>query len=215
MFGWSLLMPQSLQRLRVPPQELRRPVAGATLPGNARGNRLMHWILALLGAFFGYAIGDASEGLLGLVLGAFAGWQGVRLIELRQRLARLERERGLAAAPRQPVSPSPTVAAPTTTAQAASAPQPTASAAAPDSATSTPRPVTRPEDLVAKPAPPAATASAARAPTPKPIFDAPAAAPKDGLDAKISAFLRRAFLEGKVPVTIAALLLLFVIAAAR
>ena len=174
----------------------------------------MHWILALLGAFFGFAIGDASEELLGLVLGAFAGWQGARLIELRQRLAKVERERGLAAAPRQPVSPSPTVAAPTTTAQAASAPQPTTSAAAPDSATSTPRPVTRPEDLVAKPAPAVATASAARAPTPKPIFDAPAAAPKDGLDVKISAFLRRAFLEGNVPVKIGALLLFFGVAAA-
>ena len=61
----------------------------------------MHWIFALLGAFFGYAIGDASEELLGLILGAFAGWQGARLIELRQRLAKLERERALAAPPRQ------------------------------------------------------------------------------------------------------------------
>ena len=173
----------------------------------------MHWIFALLGAFFGYAIGDASEELLGLILGAFAGWQGARLIELRQRLAKLERERALAAPPRQVEGVAATSAAvPAPVAPAA--PAALADTATPPDVAPAPRPVTRPEDLVARPAQPAAAAVAARAPAPKPIFDKSAAPPKDGLDVKITAFLRRAFLEGNVPVKIGALLLFFGVAAA-
>lgn len=174
----------------------------------------MHWILALLGAFFGYAIGDASAELLGLVLGAFAGWQGARLIELRQRLAKLEREQSLAAAARQPASPTLPPTAMPGTAQAPATAAPASATTAPERAAAAPRPVTRPEDLVAKPARPAAAASAARAPAPKSIPDAATAVPKDGLEVKITAFLRRAFLEGNVPVKIGALLLFFGVAAA-
>lgn len=52
----------------------------------------MHWLLAVVGAFFGAMLGGIHEVMLGLVAGALLGWQGTRISQLRQRIAALERQ---------------------------------------------------------------------------------------------------------------------------
>ena len=55
----------------------------------------MHWLLAVVGAFFGAMLGGIHEVMLGLVAGALLGWQGTRISQLRQRIAALERQAAL------------------------------------------------------------------------------------------------------------------------
>ncbi len=50
----------------------------------------MHWLMALLGAFFGALVGGGGSVFLGLVFGVMLGWQWGRLQALRQRLDAME-----------------------------------------------------------------------------------------------------------------------------
>ena len=50
----------------------------------------MHWLMALLGAFFGAIGGGGGSVFIGMMFGALLGWQWGRLRELRQRLDGLE-----------------------------------------------------------------------------------------------------------------------------
>ena len=50
----------------------------------------MHWLMALLGAFFGALVGGGGSVFLGLVFGVVLGWQWGRLQALRQRLDAME-----------------------------------------------------------------------------------------------------------------------------
>ncbi len=62
----------------------------------------MSWLFALIGAFLGAGLADASDDLMGLAVGAFVGWLFGSLSRLKSRIAELEK----ASSPAHP-APSP------------------------------------------------------------------------------------------------------------
>jgi uncharacterized membrane protein len=177
----------------------------------------MHWLLAILGAIFGAAFGEADAAVLGLFFGALLGWQGGRIVELRQRLAALEKAG---------TSPAPAAAA-----LRAAAP-PVISISAPpeprDDAQASPGEGMRSAVSEAPSAPAAAAAAATvapaarapaaaeppRMPPPLPRATAPAAAAGPDLFERIGATLKRWLFEGNVPVKAGVLVLFIGVAAA-
>ena len=122
----------------------------------------MHWVMALLGGFLGLIAGEVDESFLGLVAGAFIGWQAARLAQLRKRVQAVEEER--VSRPDQAAVRPPVAAAQATPARTTAPERPTATATAapptPDTSTAA-RLDVAPAELDA--APLDATAVAARA----------------------------------------------------
>ncbi|HET6602704.1 MAG TPA: DUF2339 domain-containing protein [Xanthomonadaceae bacterium] len=174
----------------------------------------MHWLLAIVGAFLGTALGEADEALLGLVAGALVGWLLGRQAELRRRMADLEREFADRRGPAQATAPRP---APQPAQQAALAA--TAGPGARDAAGPPQQPTPAPAAMpAAASAPPSAVHAAPRPPQPPPPpRPAPSPAPTPSgpdLGDRIGALLRSWFLEGNVPVKIGMLVLFVGVAAA-
>jgi uncharacterized membrane protein len=198
----------------------------------------MHWVLGLVGAFLGSLFGGADEAFLGLMAGAFIGWQGARIADLRRRIVALEQGQPAV----QAVARAAPVTAPARPAQAPPAPVaivPTAHTAA-NAADATPsNPVA--ESNVPAPAPsmhgratfearePSASVASATQVPPEVREriaaaaanvrrdDGPAGMPRapdePSLGDRIGAFLKRALFEGNVPVKLGMLVLFFGVAA--
>ncbi len=170
----------------------------------------MHWLLAILGAIFGAAFGEADAAVLGLFFGFLLGWQGGRIAELRQRLAALEKAgpAPAAAVPRReapaavPISATPFPPTPE--------PQPVGEAAAPvarEAATAEPATASSAQ-------PPVEPVRAAPPRVPPPLPRAPARPAGPDLFERIGATLKRWLFEGNVPVKAGVLVLFIGVAAA-
>jgi uncharacterized membrane protein len=197
----------------------------------------MHWLFGLLGAWLGAASGAADEVFLGLVLGGLVGWQGARLWQLHQRVARLEDEARrnvarLAAAGLRRPDEAPGAAMPTapTTSRPAAADQPELAPSVPQAASkAAAKTMEAPKRPVPAAAPPAAVPASVIPGSPPPPPPRPAAAatravpprwippPEAQTPAWMEAFggfLRRLLFEGNVPVKIGMLVLFVGVAGA-
>jgi uncharacterized membrane protein len=172
----------------------------------------MHWLLGIVFGLLGALFGEASGLMLGLALGFALGWQGVRIADLRRRIAVLEREReALPAAPvpapASPPRPTPPMSqgapiaspefSPEASAESTPAREPTAAdtdLAIPAFTTAAPRP---------------APASAAR-PPPRRRDTPPEPRPPNAL----AQTLRRWLFEGNLPVKFGVLVLFIGVASA-
>jgi uncharacterized membrane protein len=199
----------------------------------------MHWVLGLVGAFLGSLFGSGSAAFLGLVAGAFVGWQGARIAELRRRIVALEQGQVVAPVAPRPIAtpvvaptPRPTVAAP----DANPAESATTSPAAGDAVAATRERVVEstpasvqgratfesrePSASIPPVAPVPAEVReriAAAASATSRRDDGPAAMPRAPdepmLGDRVAAFIKRALFEGNVPVKLGMLVLFFGVAA--
>lgn len=168
----------------------------------------MHWLAGILGAIFGAGFGEAGGAVLGLLLGFLVGWHGVRLFELRRRLAAVEAmlaDRRVAA----PVGlPDSTTATRAPVEQPSRAPvDPIPSDSKPAAAQVDPRPQSDPVPASAVPV--AWGESPAR-----PSAGAPAAPSGPEWPDRLAATFKRWLLEGNVPVKLGSLVLFVGVAAA-
>lgn len=192
----------------------------------------MHWLMALLGAFFGAIVGGGGSAFVGLVSGALLGWQWGRLRELRQRLdaleARMRTDAAIDAALQQVAKPV-VAATPIHAAQVPDATPGVASdamtaAAVPERSAGTAKDSAlapaEPADAEASMAAHDAGLAASATPPPRPANTAPQrpVAPREPAPPNV---LERAFeraknwlFTGNVPVKIGMLVLLFGVAAA-
>ena len=214
-----------------------------TLAADAHGEEgSMHWLFGFLGAVIGSMAGGVDEKFLGFVLGAFIGWQGARIAQLRRRIEALEAAQRLAvpapAVPRprpaaEPARPTAVVApqAPGDTTSAAA--PPAAPGAVPESAevpaaarSVEPPPAAAPAPTASAPstaAPGERAVYEAREPSPAPAaprrpVDGPAGMPRAPYEPsfadKFAAAVKRWFFTGNVPVKLGMLVLFFGVAAA-
>jgi uncharacterized membrane protein len=165
----------------------------------------VHWLGGFLGALFGALVGGGGSAFLGLVLGAFVGWQSARVDELRRRLRVLEARIEGRAAAGAPLPAAAEVPAAVPEPEPAPAPAVHAESRQPDSVAST----TAQGD---EPGPPRGEAPPAETPTGWSSTDADAQTPTI-LD-RFGGVLRRWLTEGNVPVKLGALVLFVGVAAA-
>lgn len=182
----------------------------------------MQWLMAMVGALLGLALGGGGKALLGLGLGAALGWQWARMAELRQRLDELEKDwmrrrvqiarpepqpaplvepdAPEAATPTKPDVVPTTVVAPASTQSEPSHQEPVSVDAVEPLQPAIPEPARRP----------APATVAARVET---VYE-PAEPDEPNAIERILARLRQALFSGNVPVKVGLLVLLFGVAAA-
>ncbi len=187
----------------------------------------MQWVIAVIGAFLGLAVGSGGSELFGLGAGALLGWQGARLAALRTRLEQLEKalreesiKRVAATAARSAREQPATFSAPVA-AEATETPRTAAAVEASALDDSARRSDQATEPTISEPSPPTSRTapspapSAARPYRPPPL---PArAAPEEAMPSigeRLQATLRSWLFEGNVPVKLGVLLLFFGLAAA-
>jgi uncharacterized membrane protein len=176
----------------------------------------MPWILGFLGALFGAFLSDFDRSVFGLLGGALAGALLGAQINLRTRLAALEKRLADTAAAdrRLRIAPTSAAASPASAAPPAAVqpqPEPDQPASAPG-----PEPATAPAPSAPPPRPAAPPLAAAREMQEAwgPKRPAPTAPTGPSLDERITGTLRRWLFEGNLPVKFGLVVLFFGIAAA-